>query len=1314
MNNYLHFRQKNLGYRILAVFVCFTFIAATLTPPQYAHAQVAPTAGTVLNLPFPGSMIQSTDAFTPVSLWGITLDPQDPFKFYFTLDKGHTGLSGEDLEAEATQLAKYFLAALTVPEEEMWVNLSPYEKNRIIPQSFGDTEMGRDLLAQDYLLKQLTASLMYPEEDIGENFWERIYAKAYEKYGTTDIPMDTFHKVWIVPERARVVEEGNSAYIVDSYLKVMLEDDYVAAQHNRGASLVTRDSEIKSNLKRATRHERLATNLIREIIIPEIEREVNEGATFAKLRQIYQSMILATWYKIRMEESLLGQIYVDQNKTKGVDTHDKKINQKIYNQYIAAFQEGVYDYIKEDYDPITQTIVPRKYFSGGFSGKLRNFLIIMSATAAISAGIIFSNLGISNAGTFDSPGKETVAVSLVSTSNKGPSTIRDRNNEIRKKRHSNKTTVVQKKETLKKPQEQSNPIKNLTWQFNDSLNEITKNKKQVSSTTVIQPNDPLTPLADNKITPETKTDDNQEISKPKVTVVDEPQDNNLNESNEIKVTETSIKQSNETTEQPSISDVDTTTEQNVQTTQNDTLEIQPLSIETDTTKEEKSSSGSDIQITETIKEPTTSTQELVNQFKKDISGNIDIEENKLAAIPIAQHLKDNPTDWDEFANMVLTDPDYDTITKILPNLYSVVDFDKLEILLKNLSESLYGYWNSVLQNKATKILEDLQQKEFDRIINNFVSTIINGELNDYDTHEYPLIAFVKKHRFLYPKMQDTLSNYDNQAVRKIYQQDILPEFENSAIKTIKNKVPENVDNKASQFIKERLPGDEVESINIDINNLMPSGGVGETLLTNYLKEKGIYLISLLLGVGSLGFFILIWGKKWISEFFMKRTSVNSTTSRNINKTSNKQMQINPIKTNFPPNNSPKSIEDPNNAPTFLNTIQRKPSWIIDVPSSIYDVQMKLSQKNIKLKNDLLNIIVNVAKPTRSDLNTVKAIKIAQKLDFHIASDVLYYLILREGDSDEIKNVFKGIAKIARFILEESKIEKTYFDSLLKGTVNESARGITPEMITVWINNLTSSDVKINHEAADHLIEVVAGMTTESSTTLLPQEKISQIIANLNTHSPGTVFYSSMVLRALLYKSIYVIKQLQNNKNEKTNLVLNDAIDQIEIIQTRGHNAIVNDKNTMPLRLPFLNGYPSELKKVISMEKLRKSNIRNRAVTNRLDEVVKHADDLAVDIAMHVNQDEELGYGGINLDRAMMDFVIERDAEGMPLPVSQQPVEHIRMNLEGFRPIVEIAPLILPAFLSLLDQNAPNTHPNQDELSALSPVDKKNLINSAAF
>ena len=181
-------------------------------------------------LPAPGVMIHLSPEFNPAILKGIKVHPENPFLFDFILDQGDTmngpgPLRSRDqvrsgLREESTKLIKYFLASLTVPEKDLWVNLSPYEKERIVPQSFGLTEMGRDLLAEDYMLKQITASLIYPEDTIGKKFWKRIYEEAQKKFGTTNIPIDTFNKVWIVPDKAVVYEnaKAGTAYVVESKL----------------------------------------------------------------------------------------------------------------------------------------------------------------------------------------------------------------------------------------------------------------------------------------------------------------------------------------------------------------------------------------------------------------------------------------------------------------------------------------------------------------------------------------------------------------------------------------------------------------------------------------------------------------------------------------------------------------------------------------------------------------------------------------------------------------------------------------------------------------------------------------------------------------------------------------------------------------------------------------------------------------------------------------------------------------------------------------------------------------------------------------
>jgi len=434
--------RKPIYTNRIAQGLIFAFLLNSLGP--------IPVKGAEFQLPAPGTMVHLSPKFNPPILKGIKVHPENPFKFEFILDQGDANQgtcspgttkrvpkqaakqeSAEcestpgkqpnalELKTESTKLIKYFLASLTIPEKDLWVNLSPYEKNRIIPNSFGLTEMGRDLLAEDYMLKQITASLIYPEDEVGKKFWRRIYAEAQKKFGTTNIPVNTFNKVWIIPEKAIVYEnaKAGTAYVVESKLKVMLEQDYLAMQKGTDSNSAVRPilgQELVSVPNNAVNA--LGSQIIREIVIPELTKEINENQNFSQLRQVYNSLILATWYKKKIKDSILAQVYEDKNKVKGIQYNKSLIHnaypgtdnnfavrpilgqklvsvpkhianqestesesipgkspndvEQIYQHYLQAFKKGAYNYIKEEQDPITQHLIPRKYFSGGLTLKM--------------------------------------------------------------------------------------------------------------------------------------------------------------------------------------------------------------------------------------------------------------------------------------------------------------------------------------------------------------------------------------------------------------------------------------------------------------------------------------------------------------------------------------------------------------------------------------------------------------------------------------------------------------------------------------------------------------------------------------------------------------------------------------------------------------------------------------------------------------------------------------------------------------------------------------------------------------------------------
>jgi hypothetical protein len=228
-----------------------------------------------------------------------------------------------------------------------------------VNQVLGGTTVGGDMLMQDYLLKQLAASMTFPDREPGKAFWEQVYAKVKQQYGDVELPLNTFSKVWVVPQKAVVYEQNGVAFIGESRLKVMLDADYLTMKKEGPSENVVFNTSDQANGSYLT--------IAREIIIPALEREVNEGRYFSELRQMYNSLILAIWFKRKLRGNIVNKIYADQKKVSGIQIEDKQIAQKVYEQYMLALKKGVYDIIREYYDPDQQEMIPRHYFSGGFS-----------------------------------------------------------------------------------------------------------------------------------------------------------------------------------------------------------------------------------------------------------------------------------------------------------------------------------------------------------------------------------------------------------------------------------------------------------------------------------------------------------------------------------------------------------------------------------------------------------------------------------------------------------------------------------------------------------------------------------------------------------------------------------------------------------------------------------------------------------------------------------------------------------------------------------------------------------------------------------
>ena len=207
------------------------------------------------------------------------------------------------------------MAGLTLPQNDLWVNLSPYERERMVPDKLVLTELGEDMLKEDYALKRLAASLSYPEQEPGKSYWNAIAGRD----AIHRVRENNFNKVWIVPGKAAVYEKNNCALVTEASLEVLTQEDYLAVRQAG-----TPASQI-SNLKLDSSIQSFKTH-----ILPLIENEVNNGGHFTRLRQIYHSLILAVWFKQKFKKSFY-ESYINHLSPPGSNLSDKNAGEKIFS-----------------------------------------------------------------------------------------------------------------------------------------------------------------------------------------------------------------------------------------------------------------------------------------------------------------------------------------------------------------------------------------------------------------------------------------------------------------------------------------------------------------------------------------------------------------------------------------------------------------------------------------------------------------------------------------------------------------------------------------------------------------------------------------------------------------------------------------------------------------------------------------------------------------------------------------------------------------------------------------------------------------------
>lgn len=316
----------------------------------------------VTNLALPEALkiikpeISNKDLSLPV-IRGIEISNLDRLDLKFNFDT----MSKKDISKEdMVRLIKYFLGFLSIPTDNLWVNLSSYEKDRMLPDNLAKLDIGKDMLLEDFLLKQIASYVTDPKTTYGKQYWNKVREVSYNLLGHTKAGVNSCYKVWIVPQKAVICQNKSKdslrAFIKEAKLKVMLEEDYLQVSQSSMAKMSKADDKVNQAAK----------EIFKRDLIPVIEYQVNNAASFAPLRQLYYALILANYFKSHLGVDKVYGRFIDRSSANNISLKNPEmVKENIYNSYLKNAKEGVYNYLSKEYDQYSKEKVLRKYFSGG-------------------------------------------------------------------------------------------------------------------------------------------------------------------------------------------------------------------------------------------------------------------------------------------------------------------------------------------------------------------------------------------------------------------------------------------------------------------------------------------------------------------------------------------------------------------------------------------------------------------------------------------------------------------------------------------------------------------------------------------------------------------------------------------------------------------------------------------------------------------------------------------------------------------------------------------------------------------------------------
>lgn len=299
----------------------------------------------------------------PPLVGGIAFPMNNPMQIGFSLlTDASLGMPTPEEQTELqVRLGRYLNTYLVLTGDQVNVNLTPIDDYCGLPELLRHTELGRDMLSQDLVLKHYTACQLHPLTVHGKAFWDEI-----DTITADSRIIESCFRVWIIPDGATVHEKTEDGYghvtIEKLGLKVLCDADYDTLRQLRE---LQRKPKAFSD---ATMHDKHVVDMFKKLIVPEIQREVSTGPRFGLLRQILSVLVIAKWImESQLGDALKKAGFLDSNTPEkyNLNTVSNDVLHSMKRLYLEMVDDGIWKYTRTHIDIERNEVQKRLYVAGG-------------------------------------------------------------------------------------------------------------------------------------------------------------------------------------------------------------------------------------------------------------------------------------------------------------------------------------------------------------------------------------------------------------------------------------------------------------------------------------------------------------------------------------------------------------------------------------------------------------------------------------------------------------------------------------------------------------------------------------------------------------------------------------------------------------------------------------------------------------------------------------------------------------------------------------------------------------------------------------